>query len=225
MYVLFIRCKLYKKHSHRLFRGLLLLTVFSISCSKLQPAEMKQILFTGDSLIQDWNIQSYFSEYTVINTGKCGSNITDLIKRLPKDIYSLKPDFTIVLIGTNDCISMVQSNVNDSEIIDSVRLLYQNMFNILKTSNSPFTVISLLPINRIWNQDLYKRINFLYSKVNQEITDILKSYHQSAYFNAFDLLRDNSLELMDQYTTDGLHLTDVAYDIISENIRTCFSYE
>ena len=62
------------------------------------------------------------------------------------------------------------------------------------------------------------RSNELIKAINEDIKKICKE-NNVTYINTYDLLIDEDGNLKDEYSNDGLHLTEKGYDVVTSKIK------
>lgn len=160
------------------------------------------VAFLGDSLTDGYDVEKYYPNYKVSNRGIGGDTTFDLENRLKVSAYDLKPKVIVMLIGANNFDTMFNN--------------YENILIGLK-ENLPNTKIVLLSLTSMggnhWGKNNQKasfnnvKIKFLAEKYNFSFVDL------------FTPLFDFSIgEINPEYTTDGGHLTDEGYKVLTATI-------
>lgn len=163
-------------------------------------------LFLGDSLIADFDWQARMHQFEILNYGVPGETVQGLRNRIPtitKDLSS--PDLILVMIGTNNLI------IEDFRFVDSLRQIIVKL-----TSRYPCAEVitnSLLPCQLPWvSQKMLQHIN--------AETEAMTRQTGSCYLDMFSKVKPNS----DFFQSDGIHLTDKAYDLWSKCILEFVSF-
>lgn len=161
----------------------------------------KKILLIGDSITEGFDTQKLMPEFSIINKGISGNNSKDLLNRLKTDLIPYEPDIVFVLIGTND---LAQGN-SDHEILINIKEIVASIkFHLI---NTEVYVTSILPTR---NNEL--RPNERIKRLNKKI-EMLTYEQKVKYFNLFPLFVDDSENLIQELTEDGLHLNELAYKL------------
>lgn len=164
------------------------------------------VVFLGDSLTEGYDVQSYYSEYTVLNRGIGGDTTFGVEKRLKESVYDAHPKITAMLIGANNFDTMLDN--------------YENILIDFKDKAPDMKVIllSLTSMTKNWGRNNEKA-----KKNNIEIEKYASKY--GYYFvNLYDpLLDSNTNELKMDYTTDGGHLTSAGYEVVTAQIKPVIS--
>lgn len=166
-----------------------------------------KILLIGDSLTNGFKTGKLLPDMEIINKGIYGDNSEGLLERLEKDVVSEKPDIIYILIGTND-FAMGRSN---DKLLETLKKTAGVLNKYLTNSKIIFT--SILPTRRIEN-----RPNDRINKMNELIKHLCIKYN-AEYFNLHSAMADETGGLKIEYTNDGLHLTDAAYQKWAEILR------
>lgn len=179
----------------------------------------ENIVFLGDSLTNLYNLTKHFPDIPVINSGTCGFVTDDILKNLGNYVYIYNPTKVFILIGTND-ISLTD-NTNE-EILANIKKIVNEIQKYRPKAH--IYVESLYPINN--NNEKYEKIDM--DKVKdrdnlriKEINKLIYEYCQEnklEYINMYDELVDDNNNLNIEYTTDGLHMTEAGYDVITKKI-------
>lgn len=160
------------------------------------------VAFLGDSLTDGYNVESYYPEYLVSNRGISGDTTFDLEKRLQVSVYDLKPKVAVMLIGANNLGTMFDN--------------YESIVKGLKY-NLPNTEIVLLSLTSM-SGELWGKNNELAAFNNVKIKLIANKY-TCTFVDLYTPLFDyNSNGIKPEYTSDGGHLTNSGYEVITNVI-------
>ncbi|MDO4996167.1 MAG: GDSL-type esterase/lipase family protein, partial [Bacilli bacterium] len=176
-------------------------------------------LFVGDIFTMDFNASERLSGYHLAVSGETDLTSTDLLDNLRKYVYNYNPSKVIIQVGITDFIRYdKEEDIKTSENIKSI-------IKEIKT-NRPYAeiyIMSIYPINDSDNDKVeYKLVKNLYNekieKVNSEIKDICKN-NSVTYIDAHSALLDSDKKMLNiDYTSDGLHLNDEGYKVVSRKI-------
>ena len=70
------------------------------------------VVFLGDSLTEGYDVNTYYSEYNVLNRGIGGDTTFGVEKRLKESVYDANPKVTAMLIGANNFDTMLDNYEN-----------------------------------------------------------------------------------------------------------------
>lgn len=164
-----------------------------------------KIIFLGNSITEGGRWRDLTGDQTVINRGIGGDITFGVLKRLD-DITTRKPSKLFILIGIND----IGKDIPDAVIADNCRKIIERV-----KTESPETVIylqSILPLNPD-----YPKFPQHYDKVERvTATNILLrnvAERTGVHFvNLYPLFLDDHQQLDRNFTNDGLHLNQRAYE-------------
>ena len=92
------------------------------------------IVFIGDSIIDWWEIQPYFSHLgTVVNRGIGGETTDSLAERFKQDAVDLQPKAIVVLEGINDLYSSYDDKDDKMTAAESEKIIENVVSNHEKT--------------------------------------------------------------------------------------------
>ena len=159
------------------------------------------VAFLGDSLTDGYDLEKFYSQYVVVNRGIAGDTTFDLEERLKVSAYDLKPKVAVMLIGANNFSTMFNN--------------YENIIKGLKY-NMPSTEIVLLSLTSMsgeWGKNNEKAC------FNNVKIELIAQKYGCRYVDLFTPLFDYSSNgIYSAYTTDGGHLTDAGYQVLTDVI-------
>lgn len=159
------------------------------------------VAFLGDSLTDGYNVETYYPQYLVSNRGISGETTIGLESRLQISIYDLKPKVAVMLIGANNMDTMFD---NYEEILKGFK---ENL------PNTKIILLSLTSMSGEWGKK-----NQLAAYNNVKIKMLAEKY-SFAYVDLYSaLLNLESGEIFSEYTTDGGHLTNLGYEVLTKEI-------
>ena len=159
------------------------------------------VAFLGDSLTDMYDVHAYYPNWLVSNRGIGGDTTVDLEGRLQVSLYDLKPKVAVMLIGAN----------NMGEMFNNYERILQGF-----CENVPDTKIILLSLTSMSGE--WGKNNQLASYNNVKIKLLAEKYG-FVYVDLYSPLLDLSTgEIVAEYTTDGGHLTDLGYEVLTREI-------
>ena len=170
-------------------------------------------LFLGDSLTEYYDLDKYYKDLPVVNSGISGNITEDILNDMDHRVYQYNPSKVFLLIGTND----IQKGISSSEIVDHIKEILTDIHD-----NRPYAELyleSLYPVDE--DKDASR------DRTNEEIIEInkkLKKYCKDkdiVYIDLFQELvdeEDEDIRIKDEYSEDGLHLTDEGYEVVTNKI-------
>ena len=174
------------------------------------------IIFIGDSIIEYYPLQELFgTSKNIVNRGIRGYQIGLLRENLDVHLYGDSVDQIVLLIGTND----IGKDVPMNEALNNLESVIQTISRDYPLSQ--IKIVSILPVNEgeDFRQTVYIRTNEKIKMWNQAYQDLATSYMQVEYIPVFDSLLDEAGQLKPTYTTDGLHLSVLGYQVLSSSLR------
>lgn len=173
----------------------------------------ENIVFLGDSITELYNVNEYYENYHVVNSGKGGNSTIDLLDNLDSRVYQYNPSKLFLLIGTND---MAYQYPKDE--------IYKNIVKIVDEikKNKSYTKIyveSIYPINnsndpKISRKSVKYRTNEIINYINNKLSE---KYDDSdvTFIDVNKELLDNNGLLDIEYTVDGVHISEKGYNKIT----------
>ena len=180
--------------------------------------DKNQIVLIGDCLIENLDIDKYFPGSKIYNNGISGDTTELLIKTLYKRAIKYKPSKLFISIGSND---MGFENT-------SVKDIYNNIITVVeevqrRSKDTEIHIVSVIPVNPA-NMDIINR-EYVDARDNSEIGMLnyyLKNYVRKNRLKFVDItkaLKNNFDQLDLNYTSDGFHLNEMGYRVVSEQIK------
>ena len=173
-------------------------------------------LFLGDSITDFYDLDKYYEDLPVVNSGINGNRTTDILNDMKNRVYRYNPSKVFLLIGTND---IIDGKEND-EIVNNIKKIIE-----LIKENRPYAEIyleSIYPVNKTDNDKI--SLSMVSSRDNDQITEINKKLKQYCdekkitYIDLYSKLVDDEGNLKLDYTKEGLHLSDDGYKVVTEEI-------
>ena len=161
-----------------------------------------EVAFIGDSITDAYDLKKHYPQYVTANRGIAGETSYDLQARLQLSVYDLKPQVVVMLIGANNP-TTVMNNYED----------------ILKgyQENLPETKVVLLSLTSMGGET-WGRWNEKAQANNVEIKKLAEKYGHT-FVDVYTPLLDPAInQLREDYTTDGGHLTEEGYEVLTDTI-------
>lgn len=166
-------------------------------------------IFLGDSITEGYNLDQYYSNYPVVNSGVGGYTTDQILEKLDKMVYRYNPTKVFLLIGTND----ITQDRSQEHIINNIKQIIDNI-----KKNRRYTEIYVESIYPINPRKEKLRDNGLINSINNDIKQLCEE-RDVTYINVHDLLIDDQGNLKSEYSNDGLHLTEKGYDVVTSKIK------
>ena len=188
--------------------------------SQLLCRNMKtDIVFIGDSIIDWWEVGSYFSKYgNVVNRGIGGECTPELVERFQCDALDLNPRVIVTLEGINDLGELLQYSKEHKIVPEELKLRkvaaiienYKKIFEMAKLTSVQLLVCSILPIGSL---DVRNRVMI---EINARLERLAKEYGFE-FVNLYAMLvEDDGVTLKKVHFGDDLHPHVLGYNIMAE---------
>ena len=166
--------------------------------------DQKQICFIGHSQLDQWSIDE-IGGYHVRNCGVSGISSYEYDEKiLQTELLRCEDDAFLVMHGTNDIVW----DDTIAEIIDSIQASIR--YIRLRNESAPILFLACMHVNgRIDRSNT--RIDVLNAALQKRLAD-------SVVWIDTSFMDDENGNLRQQYTTDGLHLTNTGYQILQAEI-------
>lgn len=175
----------------------------------LGEQSFNSVVFMGDSITEQWLRfdADFFVQNKYINRGISGQTTSQMLVRFRQDVIDLQPRAVVLLAGTND-IAGNTGKVTITEIFGMI----QSMAQLANGNGIKVILCSVLPVaNYPWSVVRNPK-----QKI-KELNELIKKYaheNQMDYVDYYTPMKDQGLGLKDEYTTDGVHLTNKGYQVM-----------
>lgn len=178
----------------------------------------ENIVFFGDSITDYYDLEKYYGDLPVVNSGIAGNQTKDLLNDMENRVIKYNPTKVFLLVGTND---IAFTDLSNEEIADKITEIGEYIKRERK--NAKIYIESIYPVSR---EDAHI-INPVMVDVreNGRIKDINKLVKEKCeeegftYIDMYDILVNDEDNLTLDYTVDGLHVNDKGYEIITDTIK------
>lgn len=172
----------------------------------------ESIVFLGDSITSRYDLNKYFPNYNVYNSGIAGNMTKDILENMENRIFAYNPTKVFILIGTND---LVYSGLDNDGIKNNIEEIINKIYE--KNSNTKIYLESIYPVNNSINKEIVEtRTNENIKDLNNKIEKICNN--KCTYINMYDNLTDKNGNMKRIYTVDGLHLNKIGYKVITNKL-------
>jgi lysophospholipase L1-like esterase len=178
------------------------------------------VVFYGDSITELYDIDRFYPEIkTKYNSGVGGFTSETLLWIIDEGVIKYNPKLVVLGVGTNDLGNATMRSPRDISynIQELIRMISNNLEGV------EIIVLSVHPCDEESNGPKAGKVlrsNRIIKALNEEIELICKRFDNVTFKNVFDVLYNKeSGNIYDEYTTDGLHLTEKAYIRLTEEIK------
>ncbi len=173
----------------------------------------ESIVFLGDSITSRYDLNKYFPNYNVYNSGIAGNMTKDILENMENRIFAYNPTKVFILIGTND---LVYSGLDNDGIKNNIEEIINKIYE--KNSNTKIYLESIYPVNNSLNKEIVEtRTNDNIKDLNNKIEKICNN-NKCTYINMYDNLTDKNDNMKRIYTVDGLHLNKIGYKVVASKL-------
>lgn len=171
--------------------------------------DAKTILFTGSSSIRMWSdIQEYFPDKNIINTGFGGSVMSELLFYLDDIVIKYKPDQIFIYEGDNDAAIGKKPSVIIRDAKKIVHKLNESLPSV------PVVFISPKPSLSRWE------LRESYMKLNDRFERYAARNDRVDFINVWPvMLNQQEIPGKELFIEDGLHMSKAGYDLWAKEIR------
>lgn len=156
-------------------------------------------LFLGDSITASFNLEQYFSSCNLKNKAVSGDSTLECLARIDKSYFNIKYDFIFLCIGTND----LARGRNNNEIVKNIKGIINKLTDY--SEGSIIFLTSIFP-----TRDNEPRPNSRIIQINNQLKEMANQL-EILFLNLFPYFTDTEGKLKEEFTEDGLHLTEIAY--------------
>ena len=177
----------------------------------------ENIVFFGDSITSVYDVDHFYPNNHVVNSGVSGDKSENLVNRIDEGLYKYNPSKVFILIGIND----LNHNISNKDILKNIQKIINGIK--LNRKNSKIYVESIYPIN----QDLLKENEYSFNEevtnevilnLNKEIENLCNK-NNIEYIDIYSMLLDDNGNLNSEYTKEGLHLNELGYMKLTEKLE------
>ena len=173
----------------------------------------ESIVFLGDSITSRCDLDKYFPNYNVYNSGIAGNMTKDILDNMENRVFVYNPTKVFILIGTND---LVYSGLDNGGIKNNIEEIINKIYE--KNSNTKIYLESIYPVNNSLNKEIVEtRTNDNIKDLNNKIEKICNN-NKCTYINMYDNLTDKNGNIKRIYTVDGLHLNKIGYKVVASKL-------
>ena len=167
----------------------------------------KTIILIGDSITEGFNVRQLLKERNILNYGVSGDSTVECLERISDHWFGRRPERVYICIGTNDLVR----DRTDQEILGNIRSIVDHVRR--SSPGSSVELTSLFPTreNPPRPNDRIRGFNAGLKQLSVEL--------QTGYFDLHHHFADERGDLKKEFTEDGLHLTEAAYERWAEILR------
>jgi len=174
-----------------------------------------QTVFFGDSLTEFFPLSEFFPGKVIYNRGIAADTTDQLLERI-ETATAVRPKTVFLQTGTND----LNKNKKPADIVKNIMLITERLK--AKLPDIKIHVISLYPISR--NRKVVStficqiRTNKNINMTNALLRDACEKKGLS-FINIHPLLESKNGSLKNEYTIEGLHLSERGYEVVAKALK------
>lgn len=170
-------------------------------------------LFLGDSITEYYDLDKYFPDMPVVNSGVAGDTTEDILDNMKERVYDYNPSKVFILIGTND----LRDDKSVEVVVENIKKIIDGIKQNRKVAE--IYLESIYPVNKGINKSVVGlRDNDDINEINEQIEEYADN-EDITFINTHELLVDDDGLLNEDYTADGLHLNDKGYEVVSKTLK------
>ena len=173
------------------------------------PAVEGRVVFLGDSITDNWHLETNFPGKPYVNRGIGGQTTPQMLARMYADVIHLHPAAVVLLAGTNDIAANTGPETLEM-VEDNIRAICE-----LAESNQIKIILCLLtPVSDYARKQTVERPPADIIRLNNWIASYAPDVHAQVadYYSA---LVDDKGMLRDGYSGDGLHPNAKGYELLA----------
>jgi len=179
-------------------------------------AKKGSIVFLGDSLTDFYRTNEFFLNDEIYNRGIAGDTTDDVLNRLYDNVINIAPRKLFLQIGTND----LGGRKKPDYIVKNIEKIVQKVLTAY--SQCQIYIISLYPINPsaipLSKIITMPRKNITLDAINNMLIEFCEKGGYT-YIDVASHLKDEKGNLKKEYTIEGLHISLIGYEKITEILK------
>ena len=186
-----------------------------------QGENKKEIIFLGDSIIRDYDLNYFFPNIKdkLFNCGVSGITTEGLFNILKNGVVRHNPKIVVILVGTNDMNEY--SNRRNEEIVLNIANIITQLKILLNDLN--IVVLSILPCDeKRYGKEAINggsRENSRIIEINKYLKQFENHFKKLKFIDVFPTLADKNNNMVNAYTHDGIHLNVKGYEKMTALVR------
>ncbi len=187
----------------------------------LHSGKKADVVFFGDSITQNWDLELYFNQSALkINRGIGSDTTVFAAKRFDADALQLEPSYIVILLGINDLLKIAPDlwnkmpGADPDEIVCQIEKSFRDMLS--KCNGIKVYICSVLPQSLCppYDRQLFDRYIV---KTNCILKDLCVEYGAEYVDYYAEVAKDGLLP--EELTPDGVHPNAKGYDIMAKLLK------
>jgi lysophospholipase L1-like esterase len=178
----------------------------------LPPGKLGRVVFLGDSIIDGWRLNEYFTGSDFINRGIDGQTTIQMLGRFMQDVVALHPKAVLIFGGIDD----IARGIAPGAIEDHLTM----MGDLAKVHGIKPLFASVLPVGD-YHKDadpLFEMTRTHSSAAIQQVNRWLQDYckrESFSYVDYYSAMADKAGQMPADLSDDGLHPNSKGYRVMS----------
>ena len=178
----------------------------------------ENIVFFGDSITDYYDLEKFYDDYPVINSGTAGYQTKDLLDKIDEQVIIYNPTRVFILIGTND---IAFTDLSDKEIADNIIEIANKIKD--KRKFTKIYIEAIYPVSKEDNEIVQEQM--VGNRDNERIKNINKMVKEMCikekftFVDTYKLLINDNDNIDEKYTAEGLHLSDEGYKLVTKELK------
>lgn len=173
------------------------------------PAEGEsRVVFLGDSITQGWDLSVFFKGMPYVNRGIGGQTTPQILLRFRQDVIALKPNFVVILAGTND----IAENTGPTSV-EAIEDNLKSMVELARKNGIRPILASLLPAASYpWRPEIRPIDKML------ALNQWMKQYavtESIGYVDYYSAMVNDQHGLKPEFSGDGVHPNEAGYAVMT----------
>lgn len=186
---------------------------------KARQKDQGKIVFTGDSIIAGWKLETDFSDKLVANRGIGGDVTRGLLFRFKEDVLDLHPKAIVMEIGSND----ITADASVANVVSNYNMLLDMAQKA--NPNTPIIIMALTPHGIPTGakapspalEAYLKKVNARIPVLNRELAKIPAQRKNVIYVDTYSpFLLPNGKQDESQFNDDKVHPTKAGHSKLAK---------
>ncbi|MFC2400325.1 MAG: SGNH/GDSL hydrolase family protein [Streptococcus sobrinus] len=170
------------------------------------------ILFMGDSIVEFFSLKKFLGyDLNLVNHGIAGTSAHWMCDHVDQVLAGAQPEQIFLLIGTND----IGMGYETEEIVTCIEAISNRLRSF--SYGSRLTLISVLPVNEA--PKYQAKVKIRRNNKIEELNRQLETLPGIEFADVFTALLDKQGQLAEEYTQEGLHLTQAGYAKLAQALK------
>lgn len=176
------------------------------------PATGEQrVVFIGDSITNNWDLDKYFPGKPYVNRGIGWQNTAQMLLRFRQDVVNLHPRAVVIMGGTNDI-----SGAYGPVALADIESNYQSMAQLARSNGIEVILASVLPVHNYTAASLDMFTMHQPEKI-LALNRWLQGYSKTngySFLDYYPALIDEKGLMRKDFSEDGCHPNVAAYHVM-----------